>query len=72
MMEDEQSAKKEHVNFTSNLKGTIEFLKGDVEEKFQTINVHCPKVWEVRRSMKERAKQYSRRSMDREFITKLE
>ncbi|TNV80592.1 hypothetical protein FGO68_gene3081 [Halteria grandinella] len=47
------------------LKGTIKQLKNECEDKLRTVNVDCPKVWDLRQSLKDRMTMYSSKVIER-------
>jgi hypothetical protein len=52
-------------NYTGALRTSISQMKNDCEDKLRTVNVECPKIWELRKSMKDRMQIYSSKQIER-------
>jgi len=67
MIDDFEHTRQEHLNkdYKQELKGSIAKLKTDYSSKLGTVNMECPRLWELRNSMKQRMRQYSKKSHER-------
>ena len=67
MIDDFAHTRQEHLNkdYKQTLKASIAQLKTDYSSKLGTVNMECPRIWELRNSMKQRMRQYSKKSSER-------